>query len=71
MKLRFAAKFTIFLDLELAFAFNIHIYLIPVCNVILIFTDGTNHAHKFSRPLFCHVPILYLNLQYRNVHVIQ
>lgn len=42
VRLHFAAGFAEFFDLEFAFAFCIHIYLIPFGNVVLVFTDGTN-----------------------------
>lgn len=42
MNLDFFAEFAIFLEGKFAFAFDVHINLIPVCGVILVFTDGTD-----------------------------
>lgn len=42
VRLDFPAEFAVFIQGELAFALCIHVDLIPVCGVILVFTDGTN-----------------------------
>ena len=42
MGLGLPAMFAILLDLELSFAFCIHIDLVPVCDIVLIFTDRTD-----------------------------
>ena len=39
--------FAILLDLELSFAFCIHIDLVPVCDIVLIFTDRTDLLRPF------------------------
>lgn len=58
MKLHFPAVFTVLFDLKLSFAFCIHVDLVPVCNVVLVFTNGTDKCHKFSRSFFCHTLVI-------------
>ena len=42
MELDLFAGLAVFSKLEFTFALDIHIYLIPLCNVVLAFTDRTN-----------------------------
>lgn len=42
MGLDLLAEFAPFIQGKFTFTFCVHINLIPVCGVILIFTDGTN-----------------------------
>lgn len=42
MDLNFSAHLAELIILELAFAFNVHVNFVPLCNIILAFTDGTN-----------------------------
>lgn len=42
MQLDFFAKFAVFRKLKLSFAFGVHVYLVPVGNIILVFTDRTD-----------------------------
>ena len=58
MQLHFFTPFAVFLKLQFAFSLRVHIDLIPVCDVILVFADGTNQRHQFPSSLFCHGAIL-------------
>jgi hypothetical protein len=42
VKLDFPAKSAIFLKSEFTFAFCIHVDFISVCQIILVFTNGTD-----------------------------
>lgn len=48
MRSIFATLFTILVELKFAF----HINFIPFGNIILTFTDGTNHCNEFPGALF-------------------
>jgi len=42
VNLHFTAEFAELLNLKLSFTFSIHVNLVPFCNIVLVFTDGTN-----------------------------
>lgn len=41
MKLNFLAELAVFHESQLALAFGVHVNLVPGCNVVLVFTNGT------------------------------
>ncbi len=54
MKLDFLAKPAVLIKAKLTLAFCVHVYLVSVCDVILVFTDRANQSYNFARPFFSH-----------------